>query len=210
MKYSIICDTTPPVSGIGSPGNLSSTNSIPVISGTAAAELSGLSDVRISVSSNTNGVWSSVQGNVQASGIYVSSWTWNGISGLVDGTTYQVVVRVQDRAGNWSVENSTVVFSYDTSGPVVSIVKPVSDGYYRSSASEEDVAGVYLINNINGTATDNFSGVGSIELKGLNHTIGNVYYSGNTNSWYGGQHMDNGRRERELELQRGGINVDGR
>ena len=52
---------------------------------------------------------------------------------MVDGTTYQVIAKAQDKAGNWAVEYSTVTFFYDVTAPTITITRPTSGGYYGTS-----------------------------------------------------------------------------
>jgi len=65
QSYDVTFDTTPPQVGITSPLNLDKLGATPVISGTADGALSGLSDVRIDVSSQSAGGWSTVYANQQ-------------------------------------------------------------------------------------------------------------------------------------------------
>ena len=64
VKYTILYDTVPPDVGITNPMSGARLNTLPVVSGTANAGLSGLSDVRLTVSSWTAGAgWTVVTAN---------------------------------------------------------------------------------------------------------------------------------------------------
>ncbi|MEK7722435.1 MAG: hypothetical protein AAB359_08600, partial [Elusimicrobiota bacterium] len=120
-SYNVVFDTTPPTLGINAPAEAAKLKTIPMISGTANADLAGLKDVRLNVYSFTSGAWQPVSSNNQADGIWFSSWSWTTLSGLVTNTTYQVAARAQDYANNWSAVYSTVTFVYDATPPSVSV-----------------------------------------------------------------------------------------
>jgi len=67
---------------------------------------------------------------------------------LVDGTTYQIVSRAVDNAGNTEVVMSTRTVFYDTTVPEAGIISPLNDvdGGYYSEAN--------LLSSITGTAED--------------------------------------------------------
>ncbi|MCK5358187.1 MAG: hypothetical protein KAJ48_07310, partial [Elusimicrobiales bacterium] len=150
--FDVIYDTTPPSILISSPVINSKLNTIPDISGTADADLSGLKDVRINVSSWSAGVWSTVSSNNPADNIWQSSWSWTGLAGLISNTTYQIVAKAQDNSNNWSVVYSTTSFIYDGTKPTVSISKPVNERYYGDNSSEND----YYLDMFGGSASDAF------------------------------------------------------
>ncbi len=160
LKYNIVYDTTPPSVLITYPLDAAKFNNAPQIAGTADAYLAGLSDVRLNVSSYTQGGWSLVSSDNQADNIWSSSWSWTTLGGLIDQTTYQVVAKVQDKAGNWSVVYSTVTFVYDTTPPDIYVAKPVNNRYYGENSSQVG----YYLDSLSGTASDSF-GIDKTEVQ---------------------------------------------
>jgi hypothetical protein len=98
VSVKFIVDDTPPTVSITTPTDGSKLNYTPVVSGNSDASLSGLNGVEIKVSSWSAGNWQLI-GTYNADIIYQSSWSWTGLSGLISGTTYQIVARALDRAG---------------------------------------------------------------------------------------------------------------
>ncbi|RLJ03528.1 MAG: hypothetical protein DRP08_03430, partial [Candidatus Aenigmatarchaeota archaeon] len=180
VKFTLYYDTTPPLSVITYPPDGSKLNGLAVISGTADAYISGLADVKVQISSWTGSGWSVVQGWT-SSEVYVSSWVFTLIPDLVDGTTYQVVSKSYDRAGNVEVVLSTVTFVYDVTAPDVVVEKPVANRYYGSNSSEPD----YYLDQFRGSVVDAF-GVSDVKLQ-LYDVVISSYWDDSTSSWVSGE-----------------------
>jgi len=78
LKYTLVYDTTPPVVSITNPSDGSTFKSLPVVSGSVNAQIVGLSDVEVKVSSWSGGAWNVMPGynfvSVGAAGVYTSSF----------------------------------------------------------------------------------------------------------------------------------------
>jgi hypothetical protein len=160
VSFTVIYDTTPPTVQITYPQDNAKLNTMPVISGTANADLSGLDDVEIKISSWVGTGWSVVTAVTKPQvSVFITSFSYQ-TSGLIDGTTYQVVARAKDKATNWSVVYSTITFVYDVKKPQVVIVKPVNDRYYGTNSTEVD----YYLPVLTGTASDEF-GISKTEIQ---------------------------------------------
>jgi hypothetical protein len=161
-----------------------------VISGTANADLAGLDDVELRISSWVGTGWSVVTTVTKPQvSVFITSFSYQ-TSGLIDGTTYQVVARAKDKSTNWSVVYSTITFVYDVKRPQVVIVKPVNNRYYGINSAEVD----YYLPVLTGSASDEF-GIAKTEIQLFDvasssywHTTGWVvgvsswHYAG-TESW---------------------------
>ncbi|MEK7721108.1 MAG: hypothetical protein AAB359_01820, partial [Elusimicrobiota bacterium] len=133
--------------------------------------LAGLSVVIIKVSSYSAGSWLVVIYNNHADNIWGSSWSWTGLSGLINQTTYQIVAKDQDKAGNWSPVYSTTTFVYDTTKPSVGIIAPVNSRYYGVNAAES----AYYLSQLNGTSSDAY---------GINKTEIQLYEVATSSYWH--------------------------
>ncbi|MCK5584223.1 MAG: Ig-like domain repeat protein, partial [Elusimicrobiales bacterium] len=154
----------------------------PVIYGTADADISGMEDVRIKVSSDSLGSWYLVSENNQANNIWQSSWSWTGLSGLTDQTTYQIVAKVKDKAGNWSAVYSTKTFVYDITDPVAVIASPINDRYYGKNSAES----AYYLSEINGTSADAYD-IEKVEVRILEDNTNSYWHAGwvvDVSSWH--------------------------
>jgi hypothetical protein len=176
--FTFYIDTTPPTVAITYPQNNAKLNFMPVISGTANANLSGLDDVELRISSWVGTGWSLVTTVTKPQvSVYITSFSYQ-TTGLIDGTTYQVVARAKDKATNWSVVYSTITFIYDIAPPVVYITKPPVDyRYYGNNTAETD----YYLDVIKGTFDERY-GISKAEVMLFDVTISS-YYSYYTNSW---------------------------
>ncbi|MEI7529770.1 MAG: hypothetical protein WCK76_12605, partial [Elusimicrobiota bacterium] len=168
-------DITPPASFVLMPAGQIST--FTYISG-AAADAGGVAQVKVSVQRKsddnywTGGGWTAPETWNQASG--TATWTYTGISSvtLLEGTTYVVMSKSYDLAGNVSepYANSST-FTYMGTPPTVAILQP-GNGSAANSLPQ-----------ISGAATDDVS-VSSVVLTISRFTDG---YFWNGADWQAGQ-----------------------
>jgi len=102
------------------------------------------------------------------SNLWTSSWTYTNVPSWVDGSSYTVIAKAMDGAGNWSAIYSTVTFTYDSAEPDTMVLFPALSGKYAD------------VENINGTATDTGSGLDKVEIN-LKRMSDNSYWDGS--SW---------------------------
>ncbi|MHB9155402.1 MAG: RHS repeat domain-containing protein, partial [Endomicrobiales bacterium] len=174
QSYDVVYDSTPPRSAVTYPSAGAKFNTLPTISGTANAQLSGLSSVSVRVSSWAGTGWSAVTGWTTANvAILQSSWTYTGLSSLVSGTTYQVEGRAADNAGNTDVILSTVTFVYDIDPPQTALTRPEAGNFYGPANP---------LATLSGTAQDAF---------GVDRVLVRVSRSGDGYSWDGAGWVNN-------------------
>ncbi|MDI6641677.1 MAG: hypothetical protein QME68_05130, partial [Elusimicrobiota bacterium] len=169
-------------------------NFIPTISGTADGSYSGLQEVQVQISSQTGASWSVIgwydtSNDITTAGVIITTWTitapfpWGN---WIDGVRYRIVSRARDNSGNYQLTLSTVEFIYDTTLPVVSITRPINNGYYGTNNT---------LPIISGTSQDpepfagaQISQIEKVELRISSGTGANTrYWDGNywvaTSSW---------------------------
>ncbi|MDO8733811.1 MAG: fibronectin type III domain-containing protein, partial [Elusimicrobiota bacterium] len=120
-------DNTTPISAVVSPVNNTSINSLATISGTASDNV-GVNNVAVAVkrlSDNQYWIgagWSAGPTWLSATG--TSIWQYTGITGsnLTDGTSYQVISKATDFAGNIETPGTGIIFTYIV--PVSSVSSP--------------------------------------------------------------------------------------
>ncbi|MBI5744156.1 MAG: right-handed parallel beta-helix repeat-containing protein [Elusimicrobia bacterium] len=144
-------DLTPPTVAVLQPSTFSYLRSLSGLAGTAADNVA-VSSVSVSIERPATGLywngasWGAGRAWVDAS-IWPSSWTYSSVPAWTDASSYTVVARAVDAAGNWSPVYSTASFMYDVTPPQAFIVQPANGGVYLPS----DLTGV---NPIRGTAFD--------------------------------------------------------
>ena len=79
--------------------------------------------------------------------------------------TYYVNLSARDTAGNWNNSTASASFLYDDQGPIADVVAPINATYYST------------LTNITGTASDDGSGVATVNITIYNQT-GAKYWNG--------------------------------
>ncbi len=140
--------------------NTSEWGATTAISGTAADANSGLTLVEISIQQSTDSYyWTGSDWSTEEQWISLSgTGTWNytlSSSNLTDGATYTVHSRGTDVVGNVQSSYGSDSFIYDISEP--NSVLSIANDYYNTS-------GWFSNQPIQGTATDEFSGISKVEV----------------------------------------------
>ncbi|MFH1352429.1 MAG: right-handed parallel beta-helix repeat-containing protein, partial [bacterium] len=153
-------DTTPPTVEIMKP-TTGYINGLSQIDGTANDNIA-VSTVSVKVwNRQTNQYWKhtspawlgSEEWNA-VDNLWTSSWTYTSVPSWVDGSSYTVIAKSQDTAGNWSTVYSTVTFTMDTSSPTSAVTFPVESGQYVDTD----------ISSISGISTDTVSGISTVTI----------------------------------------------
>ncbi|MDO8803794.1 MAG: right-handed parallel beta-helix repeat-containing protein, partial [Elusimicrobiota bacterium] len=184
-------DFVPPTVGITLPANDSFRNSLPQVAGTAA-DNAAVAAVEVAIKNNFNDMyWNGINLFNQSNPIWLSadvhpsSWTYDSSAvGIVNGSSYTVVAKARDTAGNWSVVYATSTFAADTVSPLVSVSNPVNERSYGGNSSE----GAYYLSVMNGASADAI-GIDKVEVQIYDvlsssywHTTG---WTVNVSSWQG-------------------------
>jgi len=187
---SFIVDATPPASLTTLPSSGSFVNALPLISGTANADLSGLSKLELALKDETaNLYWSGTQWVSQAIStlpatltVFTGTVTWtfdaSGVP-LTSGNRYSVTAKATDAAGNVEASPRTVLFVFDATLPTAVVQAPVSGAFYGPSAAFDPAR---TLPTISGTAADPGSspaGVTRIEVRVRNVTD-STFWNGST------------------------------
>ncbi|MDI6756458.1 MAG: Ig-like domain repeat protein, partial [Endomicrobiia bacterium] len=181
VKYTVIFDTTPPLSQINYPSAASNFTSLVAVSGTANAALGGLDTVEIQVSSRpaSGGSWTVMSGYnfVAVNNIWPSSWSWTtGLPSWQNAAEYRLVSRAKDRAANTDITLSTVTFIFDTAPPSLAIIMPDNNKWYSPNA------GAISLSTISGTSDDLTSGATMVYIK-VRNTTDAAWVLGNAATW---------------------------
>ncbi|MEI7530242.1 MAG: fibronectin type III domain-containing protein, partial [Elusimicrobiota bacterium] len=128
----------PPTAAIFRPQSGSFVNSLAQVSGVAADDVA-LSSVALLISRlSDNYYWNSSAWTPDrtwlTAGLDGSSWVYSGVPAWVSNSSYTLIAKAIDSAGNWSLAYSTSVFTYDTAPPVLLIAAP-GDGSFLNSGS---------------------------------------------------------------------------
>lgn len=164
---SFTLDLTGPASSIADPANGSIRNTFNQITGTATSPIVGIDYVEVSIRRHStgfywNGVsWVSTERWIRTTG--TTNWTYPFAARESD--TYTVRSRAYDRASNIEAPAPGNTFIFDTLRPASTITNPVSGAVLNA------------LTQIQGTASDNLSGVQKVEIS-IKRVSDNAYWNG--------------------------------
>ena len=126
--YTVRADATAPVSVIASPAQNAALNAGPTIQGTATDGVSGVNRAAVSIRSTTTGLywngaaWTGGEQWLDANG--AASWTYAGVAPAWTDGSYVIRSRATDVAGNTETPGAGVTFTFDSTPPTVTVLKP--------------------------------------------------------------------------------------
>ncbi|MDI6791474.1 MAG: Ig-like domain-containing protein, partial [bacterium] len=160
-------DLTGPASSITDPANGSIRNTFNQITGTATSPIAGIDYVEISIRRHSTGFywnrvsWVSTELWIRTTG--TTNWTYPFAA--TESDTYTVRSRAHDLASNIEAPAPGNTFVFDTLRPASTITNPVSGAVLNT------------LTQIQGTASDNLSGVQKVEIS-IKRVSDNAYWNG--------------------------------